>query len=390
MFNLDAFAKFVTDQNGIEKTKLIAKVIEKFRLKKTGRAVYYCNEFAVRFSSAHGESFGNTVLALSSLRKVDDKPFVVCLVTPCRNYCYLANSTFLKKISHSSHQLREDKITGSFNGSDILRQIEIIDTETESVSNSPENFERLFAFHREIGFKGNLPRLVDETARIAPSGKKFEATEAVRRCILGAPRRAAEFVASNEASELKRDLDERVCRFRTEILDAALNENVNVRGRIIEYLVAGEDDRIRQKIIAALKCNSRLPKLVTKNALGDFSKRFESFHTETDIKTKRMELKSNPKGYNLDKMLEFLATPKSVFLFYFISIGTNNTVDTALVSIFQKSLLDSTFLKEHLAGRGSRGHSLFDGKAIELLIRYPKIDIDEPAALAFLEKVLNL
>jgi len=31
-----------------------------------------------------------------------------------------SNTTFLKKISHSSHELRTDNIKGSFNGSDIM------------------------------------------------------------------------------------------------------------------------------------------------------------------------------------------------------------------------------------------------------------------------------
>ena len=65
----------------------------------------------------------NTVLSLSALQKYDDKPFIVCIVTPDTNYMMLANSTFLKKISHSSQELRVDNIRGSFNGSDIMIEL---------------------------------------------------------------------------------------------------------------------------------------------------------------------------------------------------------------------------------------------------------------------------
>lgn len=68
----------------------------------------------------------------------------------------LSNTTFLKKISHSSQQLREENIRGSFNGSDIWRQF-------HNIENSHENFEALFAIHKEIGFEGNLARLVEAT-----------------------------------------------------------------------------------------------------------------------------------------------------------------------------------------------------------------------------------
>jgi len=39
----------------------------------------------------------------------------------------MANTTFLKKISHSSHQLRVDNVRGSFLGHDIMREYEGIE-----------------------------------------------------------------------------------------------------------------------------------------------------------------------------------------------------------------------------------------------------------------------
>lgn len=135
-----------------DKAKLAELVACKFQLVRD-RSVFYCNDFALRFSSSANQNFGNTVLSLSNLQKVDDRPFIVCLVTPDRNYTYLANTTFLKKISHSSQELRENNIRGSFNGSDIMHEF-------EGIKNVPENIERLFNIHAGLGFEGNLPRLV--------------------------------------------------------------------------------------------------------------------------------------------------------------------------------------------------------------------------------------
>jgi hypothetical protein len=88
---------------------------------------------------------------------------------------------------------------------------------------------------------------------------------------------------------------------------AALIENVNVRGRVIEYLIAGEDEALRQQLIVALKAgNKGLPRFKTDNTLGDYGRIFPTYDTETDVKTKIMILSSNPKAYNLDKMLAFL------------------------------------------------------------------------------------
>ena len=98
----------IKGHNGInDKSKLSKLVADNFSLTKD-RSVYYCKEFAIRYCSSSNQSFSNTVLSLSNLQKVDDRPFVVCLVTPDRNYAFLSNTTFLKKISHSSQELREN------------------------------------------------------------------------------------------------------------------------------------------------------------------------------------------------------------------------------------------------------------------------------------------
>jgi hypothetical protein len=382
--SLKALFELIHKHDGINDKARLSKVISHtFDLTKD-RSVYYCNDYAIRFSSSATRNFGNTVLSLSNLRKYDDRPFIVCLVTPKTNFCFIANSTFLKKISHSSQALRENNIRGSFNGSDIVRTF-------EDIENTAENISRLFDIHAVIGFEGNLPRLVESTNNISPSGAKFTADDTSVANIFGSPLRAISFVASPHAMALKSELDVRVAKHKNEILLAALIENVNVRGRVIEYLIAGDDEKLRQELISALTSDSKgLPPFKTDNTLGDYQRSFDEFDTETDVKTKLMVLNSNPKAYNLDKMLDFLASDRSVFMFYFVGVDPGQVINTVLVSMFQKNLLEATILLRHWAGRNSRGVSQFDGRTINSLIEKPNTEIDELRAKDFLKRILAL
>src|SRR3989344_616711 len=364
---------FINSNDGIgNKSVLIDAVQKRFGLTKD-RSVFYSENLAIRFSSSHSTSFSNTVLSLSNLQKYDELPFLVCLVTPEKNFIYLANTTFLQKISHSSQQLRENNIRGSFNGSDIAKKF-------NDLENSAENFEELFAIHQELGFSGNLVRLVEATTGISPSGKKYKLTTKAKSFIKLAPERALKFVKSKDYLKLKSDLDNKVKKYKTEILIAGFIENVNIRGRVIEYLIAGEDEKLRSRLVKELRnSNKKISRFGTKNSLGDYTKIFKQYNTATDIKTKIMILKSNPKAYNIDKMLEFLSKEKSVFMFYFIGLEPNKIVAQTLISLFQKDLLKSTILLKHWAGRNSRGVTQFEGETIHKLILSSnnKIDIKE-------------
>ena len=381
---IDQLLSIISEQSGINDKSILTKlIVEKFDLTKD-RSVFYCNQFAIRFSSGSSRNFSNTVLSLSNLKKFDHLPFLVCLVTPRVNYVLLANSTFLKKISHSSQELRENNIRGSFNGSDILREF-------QGILNSPENIERLFNIHEGIGFEGNLARLVEETNNISPTGKKFEVDFVSRQRILDAPLRAKRFTISINAETLKKELDAKVDQYRKEILLAALIENVNVRGRVIEYLIAGEDKQLRTEIISSLKGNKGgLPTFKTENALGDYSRIFDGFHIETDVKTKIMILNSNPKGYNLDKILEFLSYEQTVFMFYFVGVDPTEIINTVLVSMFQEDLLRSTIVLKHWSGRNSRGVTQFEGKTIGDLVLNPRKVINRAESIEFLNRIIDL
>ena len=179
-------------------------------------------------------------------------------------------------------------------------------------------------------------------------------------------------------------------RFQNEILLAAMIENGNVRGRIIEYLIAGEDEALRQQLIHALRSSQEgIPEFRTDNALGDDSRVFDTFETETDVKTKILILNSI-KAYNIDKMLEFLSHNRSVFMFYFVGIDPGKIVNTVLISVFQRDLLRSTILLKQWAGRNSRGVTQFEGSTIDNLITNPSTAIDESEAEAFLSRLIAL
>lgn len=381
---ISALLDFIKKNDGInDKAKLAKSVAAHFQLTKD-RSVYYGADFAIRFSASQKTSFSNTVASLSRLQKFDDRPFISCLVTPSANIVLLANSTLLKRISHSSQQLRVNNIKGSFNGSDILREL-------AEIPNKAANLERLFNIHAEIGFEGNLPRLVEATNNISLTGKPFKVTSAYKKLILAAPTRAQAFIQSKDCATLKSELDAKVKKFKNEILIAAMIENVNVRGRVIEYLIAGEDERLRQEMVLALQSKGKnLPAFKTENDLGDYSRDFKEYLTETDVKTKIMILDSNPKAYNLDKILEFLSQERSVFMFYFVGIELGKPIQTVLVSMFQKHILESTILLKHWAGRNSRGVSQFEGTAISQLIRHPENEMNVEEASMFLDRLISL
>ena len=60
--------------------------------------------------------------------------------------------------------------------------------------------------------------------------------------------------------------------------------------------------------------------------MGDYSKKYPLYNTETDIKTKVLFLEGNPKGYNIDKLLEFLATEEAVYMIYLLGIDDNGKI----------------------------------------------------------------
>lgn len=116
---------------------------------------------------------------------------------------------------------------------------------------------------------------------------------------------------------------------------------------------------------------------------------FERYVTETDIKTKVLFLSSNPKGYNIDKLLSFLADEKSVYLVYVVAIDQNRTIQTQLCSMFNRQLLSGTRIIRHWAGRNSRGVTQYDGKMLEAIVEKFDDEIDRDDARSFISDCLD-
>ena len=354
------FVEYVNgDMPKHNKEKAQQEAQQRFGMTKDGM-VYYTEYFAVRFCYSKGGSFSNTVLALSTLQKFDNIPFFVVLIRGNENNeIFLANSSLLQKISHSSQELRMDNIKGSFNGSDIIKVY-------NTIPNDSEHFEQLFAIHEGFTWSDNLERLVESTSQIRPQREKFDPDAIQARNILSSVDRAKEFVQSKDYLILKCDLDQRVQRNLQSILIASRIENVNIRGRLIEYLITTENNTTLDDL---RYIESQLPVYDTKNGLGDYIREFPNRKTYTDIKTKIMYLGSNPKAYNVDKFLECMGEGNSVFMFYFVGIDENGLANCVLCSVYDKKLIDATIFQLHWAGRATRGVAQFNGNSLSNIIR---------------------
>lgn len=367
----------------VTKDELSKIVQEEFNL-TLDRKVFVGKFFSIRFSSAKKKRPSNTVLSLAKLKEYDYNPLFVCIVTPEKNYVLLANSTFIKKISHSSQTLALDNIRGSFNATDIERQFENLD-------NSPENFEALYHIHENYSFEDNLRRIVDATNDIVPLGKRFIPTEEQRKNILDAPRRTLEFMESDAYQVLKQDLDGRTASvaMALQTIEKKYGNNVNLRGRLVEYFIVSDDWKHKKEIYIKIQNDEMIDDLITEDGLGDYSKRIDSYDIETDIKSKLDKLNSAPKGYNVNKFLEFLSAPQSIYLLYIVVMRGKESPLTELASVFQKQILDKTKIQKHWAGRNSRGVAQFDGNSLEYFVEDEKKIIEIEKAKKYLEGLLG-
>ena len=129
--------------------------------------------------------------------------------------------------------------------------------------------------------------------------------------------------------------------------------------------------------------------LVVENGLGDYSVQKDGYSIETDIKSKVTTLNSAPKGYNVDKLLEFLSDPTSIYLLYIVAMNGEEKPQTELSSIFQKQIMDKTRIQHHWAGRNSRGVAQFEGHSLEYFVEDSNVKIEIEEAKNFLRKLLG-
>ena len=379
------FVDYVASSQHHNKQTLIDDVLNRFQLTRD-RSVYYCSYFAVRFCQTKGKAFSNTVLSLSALQKFDAVPFFVVQVSKVESpRVFLANSTFIAKISHSSQQLSLCNIKGSFNGSDIIKTY-------QGIPNDAQHFTVLFPFHLGMTWEDNLNRLVSATNNIAPTGHRYDIDADTRAKIHRSVDRAVNFMASDNYRVLCEDLGERVRLSETAILCAARIENVNIRGRLIEALITSDADE-RSRIARALQTlEEELPVYGSKNELGDYCRRFDNGNTYIDIKTKIVYLDSNPKAYNVDKFLEVMAEEDSVFFLYFVGIDKDCIVNRVLCSVYHRDLVKATVVQKHWAGRNSRGVAQLIGKTVDIILRQEPFrnEVDAQQCHRFLDGLIDM
>jgi hypothetical protein len=359
---IDFLRKYKAAHLTADKQEIQAVASEQFGLTKK-RSVYVGPSFALRFCAASQASFSNTVVGLSTLKEYDAKPFVVSVVRPNELEFLLANSTLLKKISHSSHQLRVDNIRGSFLGHDIQR-------EYGGVLNEPANFEKLFALHQKLGWAENLKRLVNATNAIAPTGRRQVFTSSARQNILAAPQVAAGLSGRDDYEAVEAELAALIKPNRAAILKAAAVDNVNLRGNLIEQI---------------------LTKAANFHSLQDMIRSLRDGTSLTiDIKTKLLNLSSSPKGYNVDKTLEMFALGSTAFSYFFVGIDiARGEISTKLISILDSNIIDATRIQFHWAGRDSRGVTQLTGDLSWAFDANYKEAIDVPKGRSFLEGLIG-
>jgi len=345
------------------KQEIVRVVSSEFGLTKY-RSIYACSDFAVRFSAAQTPTFSNCVCGLAALRQFDSKPFIVVLIRPDATEYLLANTTFLNKISHSSHELRVDNIRGTFLGSNIIREF-------SGLANCPDNFEVLFAMHEEFSWDENLERLVEATGNIQGTGHQYCPTQRQLEAILLSPRKAASLTGHTEYIAMQCDLTSRIAAKREMILQHSQIDNVNIRGNMIEQEITGG---------------------VNEHGLGDIMYELcDGIELQVEIKTKLLHKASCPKAYNVDKALEALGNGRTLIAFCFVGIDLPlRTVLSSTVSIFDKTVLDATRVQFHWAGRNSRGVTQLSGDLTGLFSAGFKETIDVPRAKQFLRGLVEL
>ncbi|NLG87315.1 MAG: hypothetical protein GX489_08885 [Firmicutes bacterium] len=362
LFDFIQFTKDYCDRHPqSSKGAVAAAVAAHFNLQKD-RSLYVCSSFAVRFSYSSSSSFSNVVLSLKKLHQYDDIPVVVVVVRPTGVEFLLANSTFIKKISHSSHRLTTDNICGSFLGNDIIR-------EYDGIPNRPERFEELFNIHQEFTWQENLERIVEATNNIAATNRRFTPTDVGVANILRSAELARDLCADPEYQAIGTKLQQIVIENRDAILQAAAIDNVNLRGNKIEQIITqGGNSHGLQDSSVTLSSGVRI--LI-------------------DIKSKMLDAASAPKAYNIDKFLETLASGNTVVSFFFVGVDrTNSSVVTALTSVLDASLLDATRVQFHWAGRNSRGVTQLTGDWSTVFTEPEQVDVNK--AQEFLNQLIKL
>ena len=176
---------------------------------------------------------------------------------------------------------------------------------------------------------------------------------------------------SCEYLQLERDLSHAVKARSEAILQAVQTDNINERGNRIEQIIT-EAENV--------------------HTLQDLTRRLDSGpEIRIDIKTKVFGLASNPKAYNIDKVLRVFAAGNTLFCFFFVGIDRQSRlVATRLVSVLDRTILRATRIQFHWAGRNSRGVTQLTGDLTNVFNPRFRGVIEGAEAEAFLQHLIDL
>ncbi len=363
---LDELVRFISQWRATHpqetKDSVVHAVLQRFRLEQDG-ALLVGPAFAIRFcQSKFTASFANAVVAIAKIVEHDDRPIVVCVLTPAGCRFLLANTTFLTRVSHSSHALARDHLRGSILGSDILGEV-------QGVQNVPECFAELMRMHARADRAANLDRIVAATR--LPSAREFwmPGTEG-RAHLLAAPALARALGRHPDYAAVRAKLDVIVKRRHAKILVAARNPNPKARGDQIERIITG---------------------MASQHALGDIEFDVVIGVLSVDIKSKLAGKASSPKAWNIDKTLQDLAKGRRLLSMYFVRVDPQNgVIDTRLVSIFDRTLVLASRPQRHWSGRGTRGAIQFTDTLDAIWSLGYVETVDVTAAQLFLEHLIAI
>lgn len=326
-------------------------VKDKFCLIKNG-AFLTNNTFTICFSSTKAAgSCSNTVAAFKKIISYDEKPIFCCLTTPTTNNLYLINTSFINKVSHSSKNLSKTKYTGSINFSDILQT-------PMALSNKPCNFTELFNKHLTRNKQTVINHIIENTSNIEPSKDKIMFSLKEVKDILSYPEREREFLTSLGYKNLYSIVKNRVKQINLEdktSLTSILKEQEKVRGDGIEKLYT---------------------KGITDHSFIDYEYKINTYNVGIDIKSIMLNKSSNPKGYDITKLLTHISSNKNnIYLILFLGCDEiSKQISTFyLASIFNDTLTGS--IQTAWSGRDSRGTIQFDGLKLKTGLLSPTYDI---------------
>ena len=330
------------------------------------RSVFTSNSHSFRVSEVRGgkKGFSNVVLSLSALLRYDDKPFVVIVVRDNALQFLISNTTFLKKISHSSHTLSENNIKGSFLGQDITE-------EYDGMINEVSNFKNLFELHRSISPSENIQRLVNSTNSIVAKNNRYEPNEDEIASIISAPNRYKDFFNSDDYKNLEVILYKKIELQKSKILQASEDQNINTRGNSIEQIITnGINEHKTEDIV--FEASNKVRILI-------------------DIKTKLNHLSSSPKAFNIDKVLKILSKKNEIFCFLVLVIDVERqSIESRLIPILANEFICMLRVQHHWAGRNSRGVTQMSGNINSLVDKKNLLSFDLDNAKNYLCQLLDI